>query len=389
MMIYMYKEPILFLPGPVNPPYNVNKMLSLPMIGHRTEEFHEIFADIINMLRKIFMTSKSEIFLLTSSGTGAVESAIINCFSSREKVLIPIYGEFSRRASNIMKKHGIKTIELNIPIGRGPETELIKKEIRKKRDIKGIFIVYNDTSPGVFVRNLPEIADIARNENILIVIDAVSILGGSKLFMDKWGIDVVVAATQKCLATPPGISMIAVSKDAWDIMEKRNVKSLYFDLKEYKKFLLRNETPFTPAINILFSLRESLRNILDIGLNNWIMMHKLRARILYTFFEMAGFKPFVKKKFRSDTVLSFSTPKELSPIKFKEELRNRFSIYIALGMGELKSKIIRIGNMGYIPFNNLASLILASSIIFKRYGIKIDIDKILDKTASIYEKINM
>ncbi|HDJ89245.1 MAG TPA: alanine--glyoxylate aminotransferase family protein, partial [Thermoprotei archaeon] len=135
------EEPILFLPGPVTLPSNVNKVISSPIIGHRTEEFHKVFTHVISMLKKIFMTKDGKIFLLTSSGTGGVEASIINCFSPGDRVIVPIYGAFSRRASNIMKRLGIKTVDLNLPTGEGPETEFIRQKIIEYSDVKGIFIV--------------------------------------------------------------------------------------------------------------------------------------------------------------------------------------------------------------------------------------------------------
>jgi len=353
----MLEDPLLFTPGPVTTPLQVLLASSKRTISHRTRDFRIIFEETINLLKKIYFT-ENDVYLLTASGTGGVEAALTNILSRKDKVIIPIYGSFSERASLIAEKIGATVIKKRFV---KPSFDDFKELIDNNEDSKALVIVYNDTSPGITIRQLENIANYAKEKNLLVVVDAVSILGGDTLLTDDWKLDIVVSATQKCLMTPPGFATISVSEDAWKVIEKNETSSYYFDLLLYRKFYNeRKETPFTPAVNLIYSLNTSLNIICEkIGIKEWIKWHQERARILYSAIEKLGFKPVFEEKYRSNTVLSFYPPQDTTPQYIVKELEERYKIYISRGMGEWRDKIIRVGNMGAIYKRELLILLSA------------------------------
>ncbi len=352
----MIMDPLLFLPGPTYVPHNVRIAQAKPLVGHRTKHFRSIYRETVDLLKDLMYT-ENDVFILTSSGTGAVEAMIVNIVNEGDKILVPVFGAFSERLCEIIRIFGGTPIPLRYEYGKGPTYEDVKEAIEKNDDLKAIAIVYNDTSPGVTVRDLPKIAEYSKNEGILVLVDAISIFGGDKLLVDEWKIDVLVAASQKCLASPPGLAFISVSNDAWNVIKSTRKRAYYFDLEKYRQFDRKNETPFTPAISLLYALNESIKTIMDIGYSEWIRNHEKRANIIYEELHKMGAEPFVEKDFRSNTIISFAPPKGIKPSYVVDIMASKYNVYLARGMGPLSEKIVRVGNMGYIGIREIRLLI--------------------------------
>jgi len=377
-------DPLLMIPGPTNLPSEVVRAMARPAISHRAGEFHMLFEDTTEKIRKVFNTN-SDVFILTASGTGGVECALVNTVSKGDKIIIPVYGEFSRRGKAIAEKSGAKCIVKEYPPGYGLTYEDAKKLIDENQDAKVIFLVYNDTSPGVEIRELDKICRYAKSKGLITIVDAISIAGGDYLKIDDWKIDMCVIGTQKCLASPPGISIITVSQDAWQTISEKTCPSFYFDLKLYKRFSQKKETPFTPAIHLLYALNEGLSLILSQGVEEWIKRHyKNRSAIACAFTSM-GFTEYVKEPFRSTTVLSFTCPSGVTPGELVSKLYEKTRILVARGMGELKEKIIRVGNMGITSLREVLELTAAVAYILSEYGERFDLNKIIENVHKIYE----
>jgi aspartate aminotransferase-like enzyme len=344
------KKHLLMLAGPTNVSERVIKAMTKPIIGHRGSEFHTLHESILNNLRYVFQT-KNDVFTLTASGTGGVNCAVSNIVNPGDKVIIPVFGRFGQRMRDKIVRCGGKTVELPLEWGEAPTAEQIAQLADKEKDAKAIAIVYNETSTGVTVRDLPKIGEIARENNLLLVVDAISVLGGDNLPMDKWNVDICVAGSQKCLACPPGLAMVAVNNRAWEVIEKTVTRPYYFDLVRMRDFIAKIETPFTPAVPLFYALDEALKMIREEGLEKRFKRHATCAEAFYNAVEALKLKTVSDGKVRSNTVIAVRMPSEVNNTELRKIMKEQHHVSVAGGQGELKKLIIRIGCMGIISEN--------------------------------------
>lgn len=370
----MIERKLIMLPGPTNVPERVLYAMIQPLINHRGAEFHDLYAEIEENLKYVFQT-ENDVFVLSASGTGGVECAVSNLVSPGEKVIVPIFGVFSRRLAETVRRRGGIPIELNFPLGAAPKASSIKDAVEKEPDAKAIFMVYNETSTGVTVRELPEIARIAGENHMLIAVDAVSVLGGDELPVDEWKIDVCVTGSQKCLFCPPGLSMISVSQKAWEKIENTGNKPMYFDLSLIKESAAKRETPFTPAIPLIYALNEALKMIREEGLERSIKRHGKCAEAFYNAIEAYGMTAFPKEKEnRSNTVIAINVPEGVNENLVRSIMRDKYGVVIASGMGELKGKIFRVGSMGRVTQAEVMMTLNALGNALKEAGYSVNLE---------------
>jgi aspartate aminotransferase-like enzyme len=339
---------LIMLPGPTNVPDRIMRAMIRPMINHRGPEFAALLSSISEGLKYVFET-REEVFVLTSSGTGAVECAISNTINAGDKVIVPSFGYFSERLQETVARHGGKVIDIPVEWGQAPTVDQIEEALKKEKEVKLIAIVDNETSTGVTVRDLPKIAEIAKQNDALLMADSISILGGDYLPFDKWGIDLCVTGIQKCLACPPGLALIAVSKRAWQVIGKKTAKPpYYFDLPSIREHWLRKETPTTPALSLYYALEESLKMVREEGLEERYRRYATCARAFYEGFEAMGLTPYAAKNSRSNTVVTVKLPSGVDVGQVKEVMKERYNIVISGGLGKIRQLILRIGCMGTI-----------------------------------------
>jgi aspartate aminotransferase-like enzyme len=364
---------LIMLPGPTNVPDRVMRAMLKPMINHRGPDFGMLQDSVFEGLKYVFETNQN-VYVLTSSGTGAVECAIGNVVDPGDKVVVPFYGVFSERLKEKVKRHGGKVVEVPIDWGKAPTATQIEDVVRREKNVKLIAIVYNETSTGVTVRELPEISKVAKENNALFMADAISILGGDRLPVDKWGIDLCTTGSQKCLACPPGLAFISVSQDAWAAVEKKTVSPpYYFDLKSIRDYASRKETPFTPAISLYFALDEALRMIREEGLEKRFQRHETCAKAFYAACDALGLTSFSDKTVRSNTVIAVNVPAGVDAAKVRDVMRERYKVVIAGGMGKIRPLIFRIGCMGIISEAEVMETInaLENALVDAKFNIKL------------------
>ena len=335
------------VPGPTNVLDRVTLAMTRPIINHRGSEFHALHDSIIDNLKYTFQT-KNDVFVLTSSSTGGVECAIGNITNPGDTIVVPVFGVFSERLREKVLRRGGRAIEVSTDWRQCPTAETVAQAVEREKNVKAIALVYNETSTGTTVRDLSEIGKIAREKDILFMVDATSILGGDRLPVDEWGIDICVAGSQKCLACPPGVAPISVSKKAWETIEKTSLRPYYFDLVLCREFAERKETPFTPAITIFYAFDEALKMLREEGLEKRIRRHKGCAKAFYAGLEALKLKPFPDAKFRSNTVVAVEVPAGVDGNLVQKTMREQYGVVIAGGMRKLKGLIFRIGCMGII-----------------------------------------
>ena len=373
------------LPGPTNVPDRVMHAMIKPIIGHRGAEFHALYEEITEKLKYVFQT-KNDVFVLTCSGTGGIECAVSNLVTPGDKVIVPVFGVFSERLAEKVKRRGGIPVELSLPWGTAPRASEIKEIVEREPDAKAIFLVYNETSTGVTVRELPEIGRIAKENNLLLIVDAISILGGDKLPVDEWNIDFCITGSQKCIACPPGLAMVSVSQKAWEKIEKTENKPMYFDLLRMKEYAAKKETPFTPALPIFHALNEALKIIHEEGLEKRFERHRKCAQAFYNAIEALGLTVFPKEKsIRSNTVIAVNIPENVEDNKVRSIMREKYKVLIAGGMGKLKGKIFRIGCMGIISQAEVLTTLNAFGNALKDAGYQLEIEKGLEAARKTFQ----
>jgi len=342
----MEMKKLIMVPGPTNVPDRVMRAMIKPMISHRSSEFRELYDALTENMRYLFQT-QGDVYILTVSGTGGVECVISNAINPGDKIIIPVFGLFSERMKEAIIRRGGHPIELSLKWGTAPTADQIKEAVEAEKDVKAIVIVYNETSTGVTVRDLPEIGRIAEKNDLLLIVDAVSILGGDELPVDKWNVDLCVTASQKCLACPPGLALFSVSEKAWEVIEETR-RPFYFDLMMMRSFSQKSETPFTPAIPLFYALDEALKIIREEGLEKRFNRHKLCSEAFYDAIKAMELKPFPQENTRSRTVITFRKPESINGAAVRKIMEEKYGVVIAGGAGKLKEDILRIGCMGTI-----------------------------------------
>jgi len=357
------------LPGPTNVPNRVINAMLTPMINHRSDDFRKLYKDIVNKTQRVFET-ENDIVVLTTSGTGAVETSVVNLIKKDDLVIIPVNGEFSTRLADLIDNYGGKTIRINSPYGQNPPIEKIEEAFEKNSNIKALYVVYNETSTGTTLRNLSKLGDICKAHGAYFVVDAVSILGGDELPVDKWNVDICFTATQKALAAPPGIAPISISKEAKKYMIENPPPSQYLNLKRYFKYYNDSfETPFTPAVSLFYAYQEALNIIIEEGMENRIHRHRKCANAFYSGLEALGFTPFADADSRSNVVIAVNYLPGIDDKKFRELISTKFKVLIAGGFGELKGKVFRVGCMGEVSSYHVMRTLSAISSSMSILGV--------------------
>ncbi|MDW0120407.1 MAG: alanine--glyoxylate aminotransferase family protein [Nitrososphaeraceae archaeon] len=363
-------EYLVMLPGPTNVPNRVINAMLTPMINHRSDDFRKLYKDIVNKTQTVFET-ENDIVVLTTSGTGAVETSVLNLIKKDDAVIIPVNGEFSTRLADLIDNYGGKTIRINSPYGQNPPIEKIEEAFEKNSNIKALYVVYNETSTGTTLRNLSKLGDLCKAHGAFFVVDAVSILGGDELPVDKWNVDVCFTATQKALAAPPGIAPISVSKEAKKYMIENPPPSQYLNLKRYFKYYNDSfETPFTPAVSLFYAYQEALNIIIEEGMQNRISRHRKCANAFYSGLEALGFTPFADADSRSNVVIAVNYLPGIDDKKFRELLSTKFKVLLAGGFGELKGKVFRVGCMGEVSSYHVMRTLSAISSSMSILGVQ-------------------
>lgn len=363
-------EYLVMLPGPTNVPGRVMNAMLSPIINHRSDDFRALYRTVVDKTQRVFQTS-NDIVVLTASGTGAVEASVVNLVKKGDKVVIPVNGEFGGRLADLIDSCGGNSIRINSKFGDNPPLEQIEGAFESNKDIKALYAVYNETSTGTTLRYLEKLGELCSKYGSLFIVDAVSILGGDELPVDKWGIDVCMTASQKALAAPPGVAPISISTRAKKQMIENPPPTQYFNLKRYFKYFGDSgETPFTPALPLMFAYREALEMVLEEGLDKRVERHRRCANAFYTGLNELGFTPFAHPEARSNVVIAFNYIPGIEDKTFRKILGEHFRVLIAGGFGELKGKVFRIGSMGEVDRYHVIRTLSAIASTLKIMGIQ-------------------
>jgi len=336
----------LRIPGPTPCPPEALQALSKQMINHRGNEFGKLLNSITVRLKQVFQT-REDVLLLTCSGTGGLEAAIVNTLSPGDKVLSISNGFFGDRFAEIAEQYGAEVSRLAIEWGKPVYPEAVAKVLKADKNIKAVLVTHNESSTGV-TNDIRETSAVVKDLDKLLLVDAVSSLGSIDLPVDLWHCDVVVTASQKGWMVPPGLAMVSVNKNAWQAYNKAKMPRYYFDFGKAKNYLERGQTPWTPAISVCYALDATLDLMLSEGLTNIFARHARVARIAREGINSLGLSLFPQKDCASNTVTAVNAPDKVNISKLIQILRDEYDVVIAGGQQKLSGKIFRIGHLGFV-----------------------------------------
>ena len=336
----------LRLPGPAAVPERVRAAIAQPVLNHRGPEFRSVLGECGAALRRIFGTRR-DVLLFGSSGTGAMEAALANVLDPGNDVLVVENGQFGERFAAIADTMGARVDRLEVPWGEAPDPAAIAARLRT-RDYRAVVCVHNESSTGV-VADLGGIGAVVRASPALLIVDSVSGVGGVEMRMDEWGVDVLVAASQKALMCPPGLAFAALSEKAERVVEAaRGVPRFFFDFRRMKSSLLKGETPFTPPVSLVLGLREATAMIEEEGLPAVLERHHRLSAALRAGCAALGLPMFPTAPIFSPTVTAARVPAGLDGSAIVRHMHARYRTVIAGQRTKLSGRVIRFGTMGWV-----------------------------------------
>jgi len=335
----------LLTPGPTPLPPQVSEAMARPIVHHRTPQFQAVLKEAGEGLKYVFQT-QNDVFILASSGTGAMEAAVVNLLSAGDTALTIQAGKFGERWTEICLAYGVNAEVVDVEWGKAVEPKEIEKRLKANPKIKAVFATLCETSTGA-ATDIETLGKIIKDTDAVLVVDAISGLGAIDLKTDAWFCDVVVSGSQKGLMLPPGLGFISVSPKAWKLAEAAKSPRYYFDLRAAKKAWASTDTTFTPAITLIIALNETLRMIKQDGLENVFSRHNKMAQATRTAAKALGLELFAPTA-ASDVVTAVKVPSGLDGEKLVKTMRDTYGVTIAGGQSELKGKVFRIAHMGFI-----------------------------------------
>lgn len=360
----------LFAPGPTPVADAISLEMARPIIHHRTREFEKILAEVREGMKWLYQTQQ-EVLLLASSGTGAMESAIVNTLNAGDKVIVVDGGKFGERWGKLAQAYGLQPDIIKVTWGQAVDP----REIAKRLDQGGyraVFVQASESSTGVY-HPIREIAALTRGcEDVLCVVDAISALGAMNLPMDAWGIDILIGGSQKALALPPGLAFISLSPKAWKFAETSKLPKFYFDLKKEHKNIQVNQTAYTPAISLIIGLRKALQMLREEGLENLFARHERLAKATRAGMKALGLKLFAEQS-PVNSLTAVLAPEGLDAQKVYKILQDKYNMTIAGGQDAAKGKIFRIAHLGWFDDLDMVTVISAVELALQELGHKFEL----------------
>jgi len=361
-------DTLLMTPGPVHLDAEVTLAGARALTHYRTNDFAPVYTECVTLLKKFFGTTQ-KLYLTTSSGTGAMETAIANLFNEGETVLTVQTGVFGVRFTKICEAFRLKTVVLACEDGKRVTVEQIAAALEKNPEISGVTVTFNETSTGI--RNdIEAIGKFLKDKGKIFITDGVSGIGALPFKMDEWHVDVAVSASQKGFLAPPGVGMVALSEKAWAKVEQVKCHGYYFDLKIYKKDQegAIPAYPWTPAINVMFSLLEALRKIDRIGIENCFKHYEKLAGGLRAALKAMNLRLFTDENATSNVLTVFYAPEGVVPKDIVSEMRNRYGVLIAGGQEQFATKLLRITTIGAIGERDILGTVGLLEMTLKKFG---------------------
>lgn len=338
------REINLRVPGPTSLPPSVRRALSGQMINHRGPEFAALLAETTAGVQRAFKTTNDVLFF-PGSGTGGLEAAVVNVFSPGDPVLAITVGAFGERWCEIAKAFGIAVEQMKLEWGTAADPAMVARRLEQGPPVRGVLVTHNETSTGV-TNPVGELAPVVHRSGALLLVDAVSSMGAIPFDTDGWGVDVAITGSQKAWMIPPGMTMLSVSERAWRANAQARLPRSYWDFRAARAFQKQGQTPYTPAITLMYGLREALRLMDREGLEHVFARHRQVGDETRKGIRRLGLQLAADARYFSDTVTSVVAPAGVDLKHVLARLRADYDVVLAPGQDHWRETHFRIGHLG-------------------------------------------
>ena len=372
----MTQTPNLRIPGPTPVPADILQAVAHPMVNHRGREFAALISRVAERLKDFYLTS-NDVLILSASGTGGLEAAVVNTLSPGDKVLSVSIGSFGERFAAIADIYGAEVIPLQYEWGQAARADDVRQALAEQPDVTAVLVTHNETSTGV-TNPLEEIARAVRDADPstgsgrTLLVDAVSSLGAIPLETDGWGLDVVVTGSQKGWMVPPGLAFVSMSERAWRAYDNAKMPRFYLDLGRHRDLLPKGQTPWTPTMSIFFGLDVALERMVEEGMERIFARHASIGRLVRRGVNEMGLELLCQdERFASDTVTAIKCPEGVEVSALRTLLEDDYGVVLAGGQGKLQGKIFRIGHLGLVEEDDITQTLRSLEQALPKLGYKL------------------
>ncbi len=359
----------LFTPGPTPLSPVVLQAMGKNIPHHRTDEFRAIFKGAREGLQRFFKTSQ-DVLILSCSGSGGMEAALVNTLSTGDTMLALVAGNFGERWANIGKAHGMDVQILEAEWGTAVKPEAVKKALDANPKIRGVFVQHNESSTGV-KHDIQAMASVVKDRaDVILVVDAISGMGAMPLHTEEWGVDVVVVGSQKALALPPGMAFVSVNEKAWQRIQTTKSPKFYFDLQRERKNQVNFESAWTPPISLVVALDAVLKDLEAAGGVDALVKNAGTLAAMTRGAALALGLPLLAPDDYGDALTALKAPAGIEIGKITKILKGEFKSEVAGGQGKLKGQIMRVAHLGYYDVTDILGLIGTLEIALHKVGHK-------------------
>jgi aspartate aminotransferase-like enzyme len=375
------KKQRLLTPGPTPLyPQALYAMLGADL-HHRTEDFRKVYKTVLSDLQEVMGTA-NDVLALVSSGTGAMEASVTNCFSPGDHVIVCSAGRFGERFADIAKTYGLNVTIVDAPYGQAVQPAALEQTLAANPDVQGVFVQASDTSTGV-AHDVRAMGFAVKQTPAILIVDAITGLGTMPLDIDNWGLDVVIGGSQKSFMVPPGVAFLSISSKAWTKIETGNVPHYYFNLLKERKMAAIGESSWTPATALILALAEALKYIKTLGMAKLIDNAQQLARAMRAACAALDLELFAPDS-PSAAVTAIKAPAGMDSSVIIKEFRNRFGSIIANGAGAMKGRIFRIAHLGYFDFPDLFAIVAELELILRAQALPVKLGAGITAVQQIY-----
>jgi len=360
----------IFAPGPTSVPPEILLELAKPVLHHREPQFLAILAEVRDGLKYLFQTS-GEVILLSASGTGGMEAAVANLFSAGDRALVISGGKFGERWAEICRVYGVEAVTLEVPWGEAVKPSDVADALARDASIRGVCVQACETSTGAAhdVRALGEIVKV--HPHVVLIVDAVSALGAVDVRTDEWGLDAVVAGSQKAMMLPPGLAFVAMSDKGWQRAAQTNLPRYYFDLPKIRSELVQDDHPYTLPTSLVVALREALACLRAEGLDHMFRRHQQLAEATRAGIKALGLALLAEKS-PSDALTVVRVPEGIDGARIPKLFQELCNITIVGGQDRLRGKVFRLAHMGYVDVFDVVTIVSAVEFVLHRLGYPVE-----------------
>ncbi len=367
-----FHDDILMLPGPTQIPGRVLQALARPPVNHRSQAFYDLWPSLRDRARRVFQTT-GDVFVLSGSGVGGLEAALVNVLSPGDRVLALVNGLFSQLFAELAEIFGARVRRLEFGWGEPVPPAAVADALEADADFRAVLLCHNETSTGV-TSDAEAIGRLVAETPAVLLVDAVSSLGGIDLRADQWGLDVVVTASQKALMTPAGLALVSMGPKAWAAEREAATPRYFWSFRRMRDRMGRQPPgiAYTPAVNLWYGLHEALAMILDEGLEARFERHRALGRAVRRAAEALGCRVMAAESHASATVTALYPPSGIDPSEIVRRLDRGFGIQVGGGLGPLAGKIFRVGHMGVLGAREVLGLVSALEMVLHSLGARFE-----------------